>query len=93
MVRDKFRRAVANISGNKRASHEQSNSFVRTETYFGPDRRRNVDPSNFAPRKWSREDLAFLGDVPLGIRMLRSGRQATRCMFSPDRESVCGLLN
>ena len=86
MVRDKFHRAVANISGNKLASHEQSNKFVRTETYFGPDRRRNVDLSNFAPRKWSWDDLAFLGDGPLGIRMLRSWSHTTSFMFSPDRE-------
>jgi hypothetical protein len=86
MVRDKFRRAVANISGNKLGSHEQSNKFVRTETYFGLDRRRDVNPGNFAPRKWSREDLAFLGGVPLGIRMLRSGSHATSCMFSSDCE-------
>jgi hypothetical protein len=86
MVMDKFLRAVANINGNKLVSHEQSNKVVRTETYFGPDRRRHVDLSNFAPRKWSREDLAFLGDVPLGIRMVRSGSHAASGMCSSNRE-------
>ncbi len=33
--------------------------FIRTKTYFGPDRRRNVKPNNFGPerRKGSRADV------------------------------------
>lgn len=59
------------------AALNQAN-FVCSESYCGPDRRKDSPHISLGPRHWRQEDLAFQGGAPLGVRILRRGQSQRR---------------
>jgi two-component system, chemotaxis family, chemotaxis protein CheY len=54
--------------------------FIRTATFFGPDRRRNVNPNYFGPeRRKGKDGGETIPIAPLTNQVLHAGKPARRC--------------